>query len=88
MQEIIAPAIRTTRLQRHLAGAAIIVGSVVMAAIFLCSSGSALAQEMHHHGSPQAEEKAMAGTHASADATDDAKRPRYSLPAPPSHSAH
>ena len=83
MQGIIAPTTRATRSQRHLAGAAIIVGSVVMAAIFLCSSGSALAQEMHHHhGSPETAENGMAGPHASANAIDNATD-NATLKAPP-----
>ena len=42
---------------RHVAAAAVVVGSVVMAAVFLCTSSSAIAQDMqgmqgmrHHHG--------------------------------------
>mgnify|MGYP001116670837 CR=1 FL=1 len=37
--------------QRHVAAAMAVVGSVLAATIFLCSSGNALAQDMqHHHG--------------------------------------
>ncbi|MFL9878925.1 DUF305 domain-containing protein [Herbaspirillum rhizosphaerae] len=64
MQTTLTAVNRFVRPHRHVAAAAVIAGSVVMAAVFLCTSGNAIAQEMqdmqgmqgmhHHHGAEPA----------------------------------
>ncbi|WP_034297183.1 DUF305 domain-containing protein [Herbaspirillum sp. RV1423] len=53
---------KIVRGHRHVAGAAMIASAVVMAAIFLCSSGDALAQEMHHHHEATGNSMAMSAS--------------------------
>ncbi|EJL91605.1 hypothetical protein PMI16_01562 [Herbaspirillum sp. CF444] len=67
MQTILTTASRLDRLMRphrHVAAAAVVAGSVVMAAVFLCPGSNAIAQDMqgmqamqgmhHHHGAEPA----------------------------------
>lgn len=52
MPTILAITAPPLRAHRHIAAAAVVASSVLMATIFLCSSGNAMAQEMagmHHH---------------------------------------
>src|SRR5450830_881109 len=73
MQTTLTTMNRLVRPHRHIAAAAMVAGSVVMAAVFLCTSGNAIAQDMqgmqgmhHHHGA----EPASADADAAATAKD------------------
>jgi|GEM_PF-334448 len=76
MQTTLTTMNRLVRPHRHIAAAAMVAGSVVMAAVFLCTSGNAIAQDMqgmqgmqgmhHHHGAEPASADADAAAAATA----------------------